>query len=75
MKTNNRYISIEENNIGIDQLVNYKIAAKILGLSPRTIKDMGSKRAIPIYKIGVKTTRFLVRDLLDWIDEKKIEKI
>ena len=75
MNTINNYINIEDNNIGLDQLVNFKVAAKILGLAPRTIKDMGSKRVIPIYKIGVKTTRFLVRDLMKWAEERRVEKI
>lgn len=69
------YINIEDDNIGIDQLVNYKVAAKILGLSPRTIKDMGIKRTVPIYKIGVKTTRFLVRDLIVWAEKRRISEV
>ena len=74
MNTKTQHINIEDNTIGIDQLVNFKIAAKILGLSPRTIKDMGVKRKMPIYKIGIKTTRYLVRDLLGWAEERRISK-
>lgn len=66
-------IMIEDVQIGEDELVDSRLAAKILGLSDRTVRDMGVLRRIPIYKIGPRTTRFLVSDLLDYRDSRKID--
>ena len=72
---NANVIVIGNAEIGVDELVNSHVAAKICGLSSRTIRDMGIKRSIPIYKIGARSNRFLVRDLLQWCEEKRIEII
>ena len=64
-------IIIGGDQVGVDELVNSYIAGKILGLSPRTVRDLGVKRALPVYKIGPRSNRFLVRDLLEWCEEKR----
>ena len=70
----NNTIIIGNAEIGIDELVNSHIAAKICGLSSRTIRDMAVKRTIPIYKIGTRSNLLLVRDLLQWREQKRIDR-
>ena len=53
--------------IGSDEMVDSKIAGKILGLSSRTIRDYATKGTISSYKLNQRTTRFLVSDLLLWL--------
>ena len=66
-------ICIGERKIGLDELVDHRLAARILGLAPRTVQDMGtgSKRVLPVYRIGSRTNRFLVRDLLEWSEQRR----
>jgi len=64
-------ITIEDKFIGIDELVDSYIAGKIMGLKPRTIRDMGVKRTLPIYKIGARSNRYLVRDLIEYCEERR----
>lgn len=66
-------ISIENNEIGMDELCDSYIAGKILGLSPRTVRDMGVKRTVPVYRIGTKTNRFRVGDLVEYVRERRCE--
>lgn len=70
---NENVIIIGNVAIGVDELVNSHVAGKICGMSSRTIRDLGVKRSIPIYKIGVRSNRFLVRDLLEWCEDKRID--
>jgi len=66
-------IRIGSEVIGLDELVDYKIAAKILGLSPRTVRDMGTgnRRVLPVYQVGSRANRFLVRDLIEWSEGRR----
>ncbi len=43
-------IRIEDKLIGVDELVDSHTAAKIIGLSERTIRDKAVRREFPIYK-------------------------
>ena len=68
-----KFVTIENKTIGIDELVDSKVAGKILGLKPRTVRNMGNRKELSIYKIGIKTNRFLVRDLLTYCEERRQE--
>lgn len=73
--TNIDVIIINGNELGVDELVDSNIASKVLGLSPRTVRDMGIKRVIPVYRIGSRTNRFLVSDLLEFCESRRREKL
>ena len=66
-------VQIGDKTFGSDDLVDAEIAARITGLSPRTIRDKAVKREIPVYRVARTTTRFLVRDLVEWSDERRLE--
>jgi len=70
---NNETVCIANQVIGYDELINAEIASKIIGLSPRTIKDWGVAGKLPTYRIGRRANRFLVRDLVEWCEERKID--
>ena len=67
-----KYINIENKSYGHDEQVDSDIASRIVGLSPRTIRDMATRRELPIYKVGSRTIRYRVSDLLKWVESKKI---
>lgn len=67
------YIRIGDALIGSDELVDHNIAAKITGLSPRTMRDKGVKRQIPVYRTARNLTRYLVRDLVEFSEDRRIE--
>lgn len=54
--------------------VNYKEASELLGLSPRTLRNMVSKKQIPHYKLG-KSVRFSVDKLTAWLEERSVPEI
>lgn len=58
--------------IGTDEIVNATTASRIVGLAERTLRDYAVKRMLPIYKIGNRNL-FLVRDLLEFTETKRIE--
>ena len=71
MKSN--YISIGDRKIGVNELVDARTAAKITGLSERTIRDKAVRREFRIYKLASNCTKYCVRDLLDWCNSRIIE--
>ena len=71
MKSN--YISIGDRKIGVNELVDARTAAKITGLSERTIRDKAVRREFRIYKLASNCTKYSVKDLLDWYSDKAIE--
>lgn len=75
MESTEEIILIDNREIGLDELCDSYTAGKILGLSPRTVRDMGVKRTLPIYKVGARTNRFLVRDLLEFTEERRVEAV
>lgn len=72
-ETSADYISIGDVRYGYDEIVNATVASRIVGLSERTIRDMAVKRLIPIYRLAHNVTGYLVSDLVDWADERRIE--
>lgn len=63
----------QERQYNDDDLVDSYGAARVMGLSPRTIRDMATKRLIPLYKLGPRTTRFKLRDIKNWAESKRID--
>lgn len=57
---------------GGDELVDKSVACFITGLSMRTLEDWTSKRKLPIYKLGPKTVRYRVREVLDWVNAQAV---
>lgn len=70
---NTDVIRIEDRVIGVDELCDSTTASKITGLSERTIRDKAVRREFPIYKLGSNCTKYLVQDLLEWCESKRIE--
>ena len=70
---NNNYISIGDRKVGVNELVDARTAAKITGLSERTIRDKAVRREFRIYKLASNCTKYCVKDLLDWCSDKAIE--
>lgn len=66
-------VAIEDRLVGYDELVDAELASKIIGLSPRTIRDMAVRREIPVYRVSNNVTRYLVRDLVEWSEGKRCE--
>ena len=65
-------ILIDGKHYSEDDLVDYKVASSITGLSERTIQDMSSRRELPMYQIGSRSNRYRVGDLLDWREQRKV---
>lgn len=55
-----------------DELVTSDIVAQITGLSKRTIEGMSSRREIPMYKFGLRANRYKIREILDWVERRKV---
>ena len=68
-------IIIGDRIIGIDELVDSHTSGLITGLSERTIRDKAVKREFPIYKMASNNTKYLVRDLLEWCEAKRVEPL
>jgi len=71
MSSKPTFITIDDIHYGLDQLVDFRVASKVIGVAQRTMRDMGVKRVLPIYKIGIRTTRYKVSDLLEYRESKK----
>jgi hypothetical protein len=65
-------ITIENTKFGLDEMVDRFIAAKITGLAPRTIQNLASERKLPFYKAGRTVNGYLVRELLEWCESRKV---
>jgi len=59
--------------IGVDTMCDSHTASLITGLTERCIRDKAVRREFPIYKLSKNCTRYLVKDLLDWCEDKRIE--
>jgi len=55
-----------------EQLIDCRTAAKLLGLSWRTVSDMASRRELPLYKIR-RRVLFKVGEILAYREEARIE--
>lgn len=56
-----------------DDLVDYKIVAQLLGMSPRTVQSLTSSRALPLYKFGSRTIRYRIGDIIEWRDNQRYQ--
>lgn len=54
-----------------EELVDARIAARLLGLSYRTIQALAMKGRIPRYKIG-RANRFKVSDIIEYREARKV---
>jgi hypothetical protein len=74
---NKPYKNTEEKKISelaLDAHIGEKEAAKLLGISPRTLQGYRLKGGGPKYrKIGNRIVRYRVQDLIDWSDESRKE--
>jgi Helix-turn-helix domain len=66
-------ISISNTEYGLDEMVSHDIAAKITGYAPRTIRNLATARKIPFYRISNRYNRYLVRELLEWRNKRKVQ--
>lgn len=73
-ETSSDYITIGDVRYGYDEIVNAKVASRIIGLSERTIRDMAVQRLIPIYRLARNVTGYLVSDLVEWTEERRIDQ-
>lgn len=64
-------VRIGETVYGPDQFIPLEIVAQCLGLSVRTIRDMASRRTLPVHKVG-RSVGVRIRDLDEWIDRKRL---
>jgi excisionase family DNA binding protein len=55
-----------------EALVGYRDAARLLGISPRTLEEWVGRREVPFYRIG-RLVRFSVPELSKWIETRRIE--
>ena len=68
-------INIAGVDVGFDELVGPSMAAKIVGLSPRSLRRLVSQGEIPVYRYAPNSMRYLVRDLMEWTEEQRVEPI
>ena len=59
--------------VGFDELVSPAVAAKIVGLSPRSLRRLVSQGEIPVYRYAPNSMRYLVRDLMEWTEARRVE--
>lgn len=64
----------ENVDVQMESLVDASKVARMLGLSVRTVRDMAARRELPVYKIG-RCNRFLVREILEWREQKKVPSL
>ena len=60
-------------DVGFDELVSPAVAAKIVGLSPRSLRRLVSQGQIPVYRYAPNSMRYLVRDLMEWTEARRVE--
>ena len=66
-------INIAGVDVGFDELVGPSMAAKIVGLSPRSLRRLVSQGEIPVYRYAPNSMRYLVRDLMEWTEVRRVE--
>ena len=66
-------INIAGEDVGFDELVGPSMAAKIVGLSPRSLRRLVSQGQIPVYRYAPNSMRYLVRDLMEWTEARRVE--
>ena len=63
-----KHIAIGNDLIGYDELVDTNISSKITGLSKRSLIRISFTGELKRYKVGHRTIKFLVSDLVKWRD-------
>lgn len=53
-----------------DHMMTVEEVAEFLRLSPSTIRIWCSKGKIPYRKVGKRSVRFLISDILDWMEKR-----
>ena len=71
----NNVIRIEDRLIGVDELVDSHTAAKITGLSERTIRDKAVRREFRIFKLASNCTKYRAGDLVEWCNQKRVDPV
>jgi excisionase family DNA binding protein len=71
MNSKNQTIIIDGKEYGVDQLVDCKIIARLIGLSHRTVEDMATRRELPMYKVG-RSNRYKVDEILNWLNINRV---
>ena len=66
-------INVAGYDIGFDELVSPAVAGKIVGLSTRSLRRLVSQGEIPVYRYAPNSLRYLVRDLMEWTEERRVE--
>jgi hypothetical protein len=57
-----------------DDLVDAKVAAgEILAIPEGTVGSMTSRGELPCYRIAVRITRYSRRELLEWLESRRVE--
>ena len=56
------------------ELVNYAGAARLLGISPRTLERWAQQGEIPFYRVG-RNIRFRPSELAEWIDSRRVPEV
>ncbi len=54
-----------------EELVDARVAARLLGLAYRTVQELAMKGKIPRYKIG-RANRFKVSDIIEYREARKV---
>ena len=73
MSEENFSIIIAGEEIGADELVTVEMASKITGLSARQLQRLRLEDELPCYKYSSNTTRYLVRDLVEFTEDSREE--
>jgi transketolase C-terminal domain/subunit len=71
MNNSDQTICIDGETYGVDQLVDCKVVARLIGLSHRTVEDMASRRELPMYKLAQRANRYRVREIIEWANAKR----
>lgn len=64
-----KIINLEE--LYEDQLIDCRVASMLLGLSLRTVRDMASRRELPLYKIRGRVF-FEVKDIIAYRNQYRV---
>ena len=58
----------------MEQYLNTKQVAEMLGLSILTVRDLVKDKKIPCYKLGHRTVRFIPSEIDDWVKTRRMNK-
>lgn len=58
-----------------NDLLHPSVASRLIGLSARTLRDYSCRRLIPFVMINSRTYRYLLSDIIDWVNDRQIKTI